>query len=636
MKNRLIAPLQGLKPVSAVMAGLLVSQIVFLSACAPPGAKNGPLPGEGGKPIIKVGEKHKPPFKTVVQNGEELLEARGDVGKFGGTFQEITLGEGPKTLNGWDSTDASSSELAAKMHVGLVETDVYTGEVYPLLAKSLTVSPDKKTYRVVLRQGLKWSDGKPLTSDDVTFTWNELIGKGYGNTSQRDVNTVAGKFPSVKAIDPLTVEFTTAEPFAPFARNLGQQIAPAHIFRPIMAKGGKKAFSSTWGVTDAKQHPEKFVSNGLWLLDSYNPVEKRITFKRNPHFFMVDKKGQRLPYLDKYVISYVSDLNNLQLQFEQGNTDIYSVSPDKLALTRKLSKPDFKLYNLGASTGTTFITFNLNNRKNKSGKSYVDPIKSAWFRKQEFRQAIDYAINRQDIVQNILKGVGQPLFTAECLPSIFLNKSIANGHPQDLKKSRELLSKAGFSWKKANGKEQLLDEKGHPVQFTLLTNAGNGIRESIGVQIKDDLAQLGIKVNFKPIEFNVLIGQMDNQDWEAIVMGLTGGTLEPNMGANVWRSEGRLHMFNQREIPDNGNVNLSDRFPWEKQIDDLFDKGVRTFDLEERKAVYNQFQQVAYEQQPFTYLYSGLMMVAAKSRIQNFDPTPLGTLHNLEEIWIKE
>lgn len=615
-----------------VMTVLAITITAAMTACAPPKpGDDTAIPG-GGHAIIKASPSARSPFKTVEIDGTEMIEARGEVGQFGGTFYETQLGEGPKTFNGWQSSDATSSAMAAMMHVGLVDTDAYTGEVTPYLAKEIKLLDDQKTYRVTLRKGLKWSDGKPLTSKDVVFTWNEIIAKGLGNASSRDVNTINGKFPVVRAVDALTIEFITAEPFAPFMRNLAQAIAPAHILAPI-AKQGNNVFSSFWGASDAEKRPEKFVTSGMWLLESYNPTEKRVVFKPNPHFFMVDKKKQRLPYLEKYVVSFVSDLNNLHLQFEQGKTDIYSVAGDKLALTRKLTKPDFNLYNLGPNTGTTFLTFNLNTRKSKTGKPLVDPVKSSWFTKTEFRQAVDYAINRQDIVANVLKGVGEPLFTAESLPSIFLNQTIAKGHPQDIEKAKTLLKQAGF---KLNAKQQLVDANGNLVEFTLYTNAGNNIREAIGVQLKEDLAQLGMKVNFKPIEFNVLTTKIDDSSWDAMVMGLTGGTLEPNMGANVWKSDGSLHMFNQRVIPEHGPVDLSDRFPWEIEIDQVFADGVKVFGLEERKKIYDRYQAIAYEQQPFVYLYSGLNMVAMRSRIQNFDPTPLATLHNLEEIWIKE
>ncbi|HEY9746229.1 MAG TPA: ABC transporter substrate-binding protein, partial [Oculatellaceae cyanobacterium] len=427
------------------------------------------------------------------------------------------------------------------------------------------------------------------------------------------------------------IEFKTAKPFAPFIRNLGANIAPAHILKPVVAKG-PKAFSAFWSVNDAAKSPEKFVSSGMWLLDSYDPRLK-VTFKRNPRFFMVDKKKRRLPYLDRYVLSFVGDLNNQELQFEQGKSDMYSVPGNFVSHVRKLNKPDFHLYNLGPTSGTTFMAFNLSTRKNAQGKPLVDPIRSEWFNDVNFRQAINHTINRNDIVANILKGVGAPLFTAESLSSIYLNKKLAAGFPPDPEYAKELLKKSGFTW---DERGNLLDKKGRRVEFTLLTNSGNTEREAVGVNIKQDLATLGMKVNFKPIEFNVLVGKLGEGSWETMIMGLTGSNLEPHGGANVWTSGGSIHLFNQRHIEPGKPVRLDDLLPWEKELDRLFAQGAQTFDFNERKRIYDQYQQIIYDQAPLIYLYSPLQILAVRDRIQNFDPTPLEAFHNLEEIWIKE
>jgi peptide/nickel transport system substrate-binding protein len=616
---------------------LLLAVSLGLGGCVRPPKAGSPayynknLTQGGGKSIISVTPKTREPFRTVEIDGAELLQARGEVGEFGGTFYNSSIGEGPKTFNPWASFDATSSAMGEMLFSGLVTTDAYTGKPVPYLAKEIQISPDKLTYTVRLRKGLQWSDGKPLTADDVVFTWNEIIRAGLGNASLRDINSINGQFPSVRKIDTLTVEFKTPKPFAPFIRNLGTPIAPAHILKPVVAKG-PKAFSAFWGVSDAASAPEKFVSSGMWLLESYDPRLKA-TFKRNPKFFMVDRQNRRLPYLERYVYNFVGDLNNQELQFEQGKLDTYGVPGNFVSHVRKLTKPAFNLYNLGPTSGTTFMAFNLNTRKNAQGKPIVDPIKSKWFNDVNFRQAINHTINRNDIVANILKGVGAPLFTAESLSSIYLNKKLAGGFPADPAYARELLKKSGFTW---NQQGRLLDKDGHPVEFTLLTNSGNTEREAVGVNIKQDLEALGMKVNFKPIEFNVLVGKMGDGSWETIIMGLTGSNLEPHGGANVWTSGGSLHLFNQRHItPGNANQ-FDDLLPWEKELDRLFAEGAQTFDEAARHRIYDQYQQIVYDQAPLIYLYSPLSIVAVRDRIQNFDPTPLEAFHNSEELWIKE
>ncbi|HEY9686060.1 MAG TPA: ABC transporter substrate-binding protein [Coleofasciculaceae cyanobacterium] len=611
--------------------------ILSLAGCASPpkpgsSAKyGGGLATDGGKSIIMVEAKQKAPFRTVVQDGVEMLEARGEVGKFGGTFYDNQIGDGPKTFNYWASTDATSSGLGSMMLAGLVNTDPYTGEPYPYLAKDVKVSDDKMTYTVTLRKGLQWSDGQPITAKDVVFTWNGIIKKGFGNASIRDAALVEGKFPEIRAIDGSTVEFKTAKPFAPFIRQLGAPIAPEHVLKGVVAQGND-SFSAAWGVTDASKHPERFVSSGMWLLEGYDP-RQRATFKRNPKFFMVDQKAQRLPYLDRYVINFVGDINNEALQFEQGKSDTFTVPGNLVSHMRSLKRPTFSLYNQGPASGTIFLVFNLSNRKGMNGKPQVDPIRAKWFNDVNFRQAVNHAINREDIVANILKGVGAPLYTSEALSSIYLNQNLAKGFSNNIEEAKALLKKSDYSW---NAQGRLMDKDGHPVEFTLYTNSGNTEREAVGVNLKQDLDDLGIKVNFKPIDFNVLVGKLRDGEFESMIMGLTGSNLEPHDGVNVWKSDGFMHLFNQRKVAPGKPTDISDRLPWEKQLDELFEKGAQDFDQQRRKEIYDRYQEVVYQQVPLIYLYSPLRIVAVRDRIRNFDPTPLESFHNMEEIWIDD
>ena len=116
-----------------------------------------------------------------------------------------------------------------------------------------------------------------------------------------------------------------------------------------------------------------------------------------------------------------------------------------------------------------FLTINLNNRKNDDGKFYVNPKKQLWFSDLNFRKACDYAIDRKNMVLNVANGLGAPLFTAESLNSIFLNKNL-KPYEKDLEKSKELLRKSGFYWDK---KGHLRDKFHNHVEFDLYTNAGN-------------------------------------------------------------------------------------------------------------------------------------------------------------------
>lgn len=572
------------------------------------------------RPIMK-------PLETVHLNGVDYRMSRSDIGKYGGSIITSTIGEGPKTFNPWVSKDATSSLAGDLMYDSLLSSDPVTGEVIPHLAKDVKVSDDKLRYTISLREGVKWSDGKEITADDVVFTWNDIILAGYGNTSLRDSVLIEGEYPKVSKVDKYTVDFVLKKPYAPFLRSVGTQIAPKHVFEPVVKKG-KRYFDSYLGTT---VNPKDIVASGAFLLEEYVPAQ-RIVFKRNPSYYVIDEENNFLPYLDKYVILIVGDLNNELLKFESGELDVISVrGKDLPRFKEKEKKSDFKIYNLGPNTGTMFLAFNMNTRMNKDGKYYVNPIKQKWFNDLNFRTAIDYAIDRKAMVNNVANGAAQPLYTAESLSSVYLNEQLAAGHEKDLEYAKSLLKQSGFSLDKSG---ILHDKDGNAVEFDLYTNAGQTEREACGVMVKEDLRELGIKVNFKPIEFNSLVSKMMTTfDWDMILMGLTGNPLEPHSGKNVWYSKGHLHLFNMRLAGDKNDTIL----PWEKELDDIFEQGALELDYDKRKVFYDKYQEIIYNQRPIIYLYSPLTITAVRNKIKNLHPTPLGgTLHNVEELYTED
>ncbi len=567
-----------------------------------------------------------PSPKNVTIKGTDYLESQAPIGTFGGELVSSTIGEGPKTFNPFNCKDNISALMSGIMYDGLLSSDPMTGQPTPKLAKSFSISSDGTTYTIKLRHGIKWSDGKPITADDVVFTWNDIIFAGLGDTSTRDSIVIDNKLPTVRKIDNYTVEFITPKPFAPFVRMLSTPIAPKHIFMPAVKKGN--TYFDSFLSTNTK--PKDFVVSGAFKLKEYVPAQ-RVVFERNPNYYEINTKQQKLPYLDKLVYLIVGDLNNEVLKFEAKELDVISLQGSKVARYKSLEPhSDFKLYNLGPDTGTMYLSMNLNNRKDNKGKYYVNTDKQTWFQDLNFRTAVDYAIDRKNMVLNIANGIGAPLFTPESLNSIYLNKNL-KPYDKNLDKSKELLKKSGFYLDK---KEKLFDKHGHRVEFDLYTNAGNTEREAIGVMVKQDLEDLGMKVNFKPIEFNSLVNKLvSTYDWDMVIMGLTGSPLEPNGGKNVWLSDGRLHMFNQRN-PQEGKAKI---LPWEKELDYLYTQGALATKFEDRKKYYDKYQEIVYKEKPMIYIYSPIRIVALRNKFKNIYPSSLGGItHNIEEIYIGE
>ena len=559
--------------------------------------------------------------KNITLNGVDYIQTQAPVGKFGGNLVLSVIGEGPKTFNPCNTKDATSAEMAGILYDGLLTTDPKTGEVIPLLAKSYKI--DGNDYIITLRKGIEWTDGKPITVDDVLYTYQDVVFKGLGNPSTMYAMMIDNKLPTLEKIDDYTIKFTTSKPFAPFLRQLSYPIVPKHYFKPYSDKGAS-VFDA---FLNPDTNPKSIVSNGAFKLKEYVAAQ-RVVFERNPNYYKINLNNQKLPYLDKLVYLIVGDTNNEILKFEAKEIDTLDLKGDNVARYKiKEAKSDYSIYNLGPSTGTLFLVINLNNKTNKEGKPYVDRIKQKWFQNVDFRTAIDYAIDRKSMVQNIAFGVAEPLFTAESLNSIYLNKNI-KGHSRDISKSIELLKRAGFEYKH----KKLYDKNGNFVEFDLYTNAGNLDREAIGVMIKQDLEELGMKVNFKPIEFNSLVNKLTKTyDWDMAIMGLTGSPIEPHDGKNVWSSNGPLHMFNMgNNKGDEANI-----YPWEKALDEIFEQGALKLTYDERKPIYDRYQEIIYKENPIIYLYSPTRIIAIRNKIKNVFPSALnGLLYNLDEIFI--
>lgn len=571
---------------------------------------------------VKINQPYSNPYTKTI-DGVDYMVSTLPCGKFGGKFVTSTIGEGPKTFNPFTSTDATSSSIADMMYDGLFTSNPMTGKVVPKLAKSVEMKGNR--YIIHLRKGIKWSDGVPITADDVIFTWKDIIFAGLGNTSTRDSMIIDGEIPTIKKIDDYTVEFSIKKQFAPFLRMLSVSIAPKHYF--TKQKNWQKNFDR---FLSTNINPDTIVTSGAYRLKEYVPAQ-RVVFERNPNYYEINKNGQKLPYLDKIVYLIVGDLNNQILKFEAKELDEISLRGGDVARYKaKEYDSDYTIYNLGPDTGTMFVAINLNRRfsqQNGVKKYFVNPKKQVWFNDVNFRKAIDYAIDRKSMVQNIANGMASPLFTAESKNSIFYNKSLV-GHERNLSIAKSYLKKSGFYYK--NGK--LYDKNNNRVEFDLYTNAGNTEREALGVMVKQDLADIGMQVNFKPIEFNSLVNKITNSyDWDMIILGLTGSSLEPHNGKNVWYSSGPLHIFNQRPV----NKPVTDRLSWEIKLDNIFDKAALELNFKSRKKYYDEYQRIIYNEAPIVYLYSPIRIYAIRRKFKNILPSSLsGLTYNIEEIYI--
>ena len=541
----------------------------------------------------------------------------------------------PKTFNYVLNTE--SPNVFSFIYEGLVGENGATGDLEPALAESWSISDDNLRLTFTLRPNLRWSDGEPLTTEDVVFTFQELYFNEAIPTSIRDVLRIGdgGALPQVRALDARRVEFTTPEPFAPLLRTMSVAILPAHALRPsvqALNQDGEPLFISTWGVdTD----PVAIVVNGPYRLASYSSSQ-RVVFRRNPYYWRSDAQGQPQPYIERIIWQIVESTDNSLVQFRSGGLDVLGISPDYFALLkREEGRANFQIYNGGPATGTTFISFNLN-QGSRDGVPLVNPVRSRWFNQVEFRQAVAYAIDRQRMINNTFQGLGDlqnsPISVQS--PYYLTPEEGLPVYDYDPERAKTLLQSAGFRYSPEGA---LLDGEGNRVRFTLITNAGNKIREAMGAQIKQDLAAIGIQVDFNPLAFGTLLDKLSNQlDWECYLLGFTGG-IEPNGGANVWLPEGRSHRFNQAAQPGQPPIQGRVVSDWEAEIGRLYVEGARTLDEAERRAIYAASQRLTQDYLPFIYLVNPLSLGAVRDRVENVKFSALGgALWNLYELEVAD
>lgn len=541
----------------------------------------------------------------------------------------------PKTFN--YALSQESPNIFNLTFEGLVTENPISGTIEPALAQSWQISDDKLKIVFTLRPNLKWSDGKPLNTDDVVFTYNKIYFNEEIPTDARDILRIgqSRQLPKVRKINNDQVEFITSEPFSPLLRTAGLSILPAHALRKSVNtkdSEGRPQFLTKWGVGTP---PNELITNGPYKLERYH-TSQRVIFRKNPYYWRKGEEGESQPYIERIIWQIVESTDTSLLQFRSGSLDAINITPEYFSLLKQEEKRgDFTIYNGGPTPTRLFMFFNLNKGK-RDGKPLVNPIKSRWFNNTAFRQAVVYGINRQRMINNTYRGLGvlQNSPIADQSPYYLSPQEGLRVYKYNPAKARQLLIKAGFNYNKQG---ELFDKYGNQVRFTLLTNAGNKIREAIGAQIKQDLGEIGIKVDFIPMAWSAYTDKLSNSlDWDAGILGFGAG-VEPNDSANLWSTDGGLHIFNQKPQAGQEPIQGREIANWEKEIEQLYIQGAQEFDDAKRKIIYAKTQKITQEYLPFIYLVNPYSMEAIKNRFKGIQYSALsGAFWNIHEIKMVE
>ncbi len=499
------------------------------------------------------------------------------VPSYGGRLSVGTIGD-VSTFLPILATDSASHEVASMIYNGLVK---YNGdlEIVGDLAEGWEVLDGGKVIRFYLRKGVKWQDGYPFTADDVIWTYKVMV----------DPNTptaYAGDFLMIKnieKIDNYTIDVVYKEPFSPALSSWGISILPAHIL-----KKEKNITKSSLVL--------KPVGTGPYRLKKWTPgLSTELIY--NKDYFM----GR--PYIDTIIYRVIPDPTTMFMELQLGNIDWMDLTPLQFARETNSDwfRRNFKKYRYLAFA-YTYLGFDLR-----------DPL----FRDKRVRQAISYAIDKEEIVKGALLGLGV-VATGPYKPGTYYYNPNVRKYPYDPQKALRILHQCG--WRDTDG-DGILDKNGRPFSFTILTNQGNVMRRKTAEIIQFRLSQIGIKVKIRVVEWASFIKEfIDKRRFQAVILGWTIGE-DPDL-FDVWHSS----KTGPHQLNFMGYKN--------PEVDELLEEGRRVFDRVKRKKIYDRIQEILAEDQPYVFLYVPYALPIVNRRIFGIVPKPAGISYNIERWYI--
>jgi len=495
--------------------------------------------------------------------------------EYGDLFIDASLGDA-STLMPPLASDAASHNIISLVYNGLVK---YDGDLKLVgdLAESWEISPDGQTITFRLRRGVRWHDGAPFTAHDVMFTYEVMV-------DPKTPTAYAGDYQQVKkaeVLDDYTFRVTYGKPFAPALGSWGLAILPKHLL------AGQDITTSPLARQPIGTGPYKFKE---WLAGD------RLVLTANPDYF-----AGRV-YLDGYICRVIPDLATMFLELKAGKVDRMGLTP--LQYVRQTAYPKFdRLYTKYRYLPFSYVYLGYN-------------LEDERFADRRVRQALTSAINRQEIIEGVLMGLGQEA-TGPYKPGTWYYNPAVPRFPFDPKRARELLAAAGWQ----PNREGILTKEGRLFEFTILTNQGNDIRVRTAEIIQRRLREVGILVKVRTVEWAAFIKEfIDKGRFEAVLLGWNTG-LDPDQ-YDIWHSSktkpGELNFIHYRN----------------PEVDALLEEGRHTFEIEKRRRAYFRLQEVIAADQPYTFLFVPEALPAISKRFRGIKPAAAGINYNFDKWYV--
>ena len=500
------------------------------------------------------------------QGAEGVVE---DTGAVSGGWLIYHLGAEPATLNPITATDASESTInSGKIYETLIERDDETLELEPLLSESWTISDDKLKFRFKLRDNVKWHDGTPFTSEDVVFSYNKIMDP---KVDAPHLRSYYQEILSVKALGKYEVEFTYARPyFLALEFCGGMPIVPKHIFQ-----------DSNFNINPAGRNP---IGTGPYKFNKWSTGREIVLDKNNEYW------GET-PDLQSIVFKIISDPTVTFQVLKRGELDIAGLTPiqwDRQSNT-KVFKNGFNKYSY-FRPNYSFIGWNMN---------------KPYFNDKRVRTAMTHLVNRQEILDKILLGLGAIVTNPFYINSPEYDNTI-KPYEYNPEQAKKLLEEAG--WTDSNG-DGIRDKDGVKFEFEFLLPSGSDTSEKIATVLKEELDKVGIEMNIRKTEWAVFTTRLNERKYDAVTLAWSMGVESDPY--QIWSST-------QADSGSNFVGFENDR------ADELINQARQEFDRNKRIELYNEFANIVHEQQPYTFLFCRKSTVAVSNRFRNVEVYPLG------------
>jgi peptide/nickel transport system substrate-binding protein len=494
----------------------------------------------------------------------------------------------PRSFNSYAARDATTELVSLLTQTSLVKVNRVTDRVEPELAESWE-RLDARSYRLRLRKDLRFSDGQPFSSDDVTFSFRALYDERAG-TVLGDVVTVGHQPLQVHAEDAHTVVVTFPAPFAPGLRLLDAvPILPRHRLEAALDEG---RFAAAWGPSTP---PSELAGLGPFVIDSVSPGEW-ITLRRNPHHLAAAPEAEgQAP--ERIVLRIVSDQDAEQLLLASGELDLTASElrpSDYGTMARQADERGLLVHEVGVGLDGDLLWLNLATAPGRAN--------ARWRQHRAFRQAIAKTIDRRAFADTVYLGAAVP----SCGLVSPGNRAWYVAPPpceRDLAEARRLLATLDLADADGDG---MLDQPGvGPACLTLLTQAGNTSLERGAVFVRDSLRTVGIRVDVVPLSVGALIERITKGDYEAAYFRLLTTDSDPAMNLDYWLSSGSAHVWYPSQA--------SPATEWERRVDALMGEVAASPVEARRREAFGEVQAILAGEQPaFVFAYPRVWVATSR------------------------